>query len=89
MQLDTDANFADSIQTRSIPTTEGGVGLTPVDGPAACEPSLIVKDDIPIDLRVKLIVSIIYLGMIPTEVSKCVCVVYYIEGYGVLYKLGL
>ena len=64
MQLDTDPNFIDNIQMASAATAEEGAGLTPLEGAA-----LRVKDDIPIDLRVKLIVSMIHLGVIPNEVN--------------------
>ena len=64
MQLDTDPNFIDNIQMVSAATAEKGAGFTQVEGA-----TLRVKDDIPIDLRVKLIVSMIHLGVVPNEVS--------------------
>lgn len=69
MQLDKDPNFISNIQMTSAATAEEGVGLTQLEGATAGQQSLRVKDDIPIDLRVKLIVSMIHLGASPTEVS--------------------
>ena len=64
MQLDTDPNFINNIQMVSAATAEEGVGLMQLEGAA-----LRINDDIPIDLRVKLIISMIHLGVIPNEVD--------------------
>ena len=69
MQLDTDPDFMNNFQIIPVVNAEEEVGLTQLEGPAESHHRLIVKDDIPIDLRVKLIVSMIYLGELPTEVN--------------------
>ena len=69
MQLDTDPDFMNNFQIIPDVNAEEEVGLTQLEGPVESHHRLIVKDDIPIDLRVKLIVSMIYLGEIPTEVN--------------------
>ena len=69
MQLDTDPNLINNIQMASAATAEEGAGLTQLEGAAVRGKSLRIKDDIPIDLRVKLIVSMIHLEVIPNEVN--------------------
>ena len=68
MQLDTEPNFMSNTQMIPAATAEEGAGLAQLEGTIASHQSLRVKDDIPIDLRVKLIVSMIYLNAIPSEV---------------------
>ena len=68
IQLDTDPDFMNNFQMTPIMAAEEEAGLTQLEEPAGSHQTLRVKDDIPIDLRVKLIVSMIYLGEIPTEV---------------------
>jgi len=69
MQLDTDPNFINNIQMASAAAAEEGAGLTQLEEPVESQQSLRIKEDIPIDLRVKLIVSMIHLEMIPNEVN--------------------
>ena len=65
MRLDSDPNFINNIQMTSNADKWEGLTLPK----EASEQSLRIKDDIPIDLRVKLIVSMIHLGMLPGEVG--------------------
>ena len=65
MRLDSDPNLINNVQMTS--NADKWEGLTQPKG--ASEQSLRIKDDIPIDLRVKLIISMIHLGMLPDEVS--------------------
>ena len=81
MQLDTDPDFMNNFQMMPVVTAEEEVGLTQLEEPAGSCHTLRVKDDIPIDLRVKLIVSMIYLGEIPTEV-KCIVITKHAQHVG-------
>jgi len=63
LQLDSDANFINNV-VMSAPAGEGE-GLSQ---DAMVEP--IMKEDLPIDLRAKLIIAMINLGLTPSEVRS-------------------